>query len=101
MALPKFIITDKHYLRLGVVDRHYQLLLPGERCVGGGLYEFDYVSNRLLLSWLSTDYGEPRWDRIERLRVPMEYRGMQIVYELMRNWEKGFCVTSELEIEYV
>lgn len=101
MALPKFIITDKNCLRLGDVNRHYQLLLPGERCLGGGLYEFDYVSNRLLLSWLSTDYGTPRWERIDTLKVPMEYRGMRIVYEKMGNWEHGFCVTDELKIEYI
>ena len=53
MALPKFIITQDGYFRLGMVYQHKDLLLAGERCIGGGYYRFDYVSNRLILGIFS------------------------------------------------
>ncbi len=48
MNLPKFIITIDGYFRLGMVNQHKDLLKPGEQCIGGGYYTFDYVSNRIV-----------------------------------------------------
>lgn len=47
---------------MGIAVLHRDLLQPGEMCYGGGYYQFDYVSNRLLLTGESTDFGVPRWD---------------------------------------
>ena len=46
MKLPKFIITMEGFLRLGMVEMHKDLLKPDEQGIGGGYYQFDYVSNR-------------------------------------------------------
>ena len=48
MALPKFIITMDGYLHLGMVNQHKDLLKPGDSCLGGGYYVFDFVSNRII-----------------------------------------------------
>ena len=34
MNLPKFIITMDGYFRLGMVNQHKDLLLPGDQCIG-------------------------------------------------------------------
>ena len=47
MTLPKFIITMDGYFRLGMVNQHKHLLKPGDQCIGGGYYHFDFVSNRI------------------------------------------------------
>ena len=44
MNLPKFIITMDGYIRLGMGDQHKHLLKPGDQCIGGGYYTFDFVS---------------------------------------------------------
>ena len=49
MTLPKFIITMDGYFRLGMVNQHKHLLKPGDQCIVGWYYHFDFVSNRLLL----------------------------------------------------
>ena len=49
MKLPKFIITMDGVFRLGMVDQHKHLLKPGDQCIGGGYYTFDFVSNRIIL----------------------------------------------------
>ena len=49
MNLPKFIITMDGYFRLGMVNQHKDLLKPGDSCLGGGYYHFDYASNRIIL----------------------------------------------------
>ena len=49
MTLPKFIITMDGYFRLGMVNQHKDLLKPGDSCLGGGYYHFDYTSNRIVL----------------------------------------------------
>ena len=35
--------------RLGMVNQHRHLLKPGDQCIGGGYYRFDYISNRIIL----------------------------------------------------
>ena len=47
MTLPKFIITMDGVFRLGMVNQHKDLLKPGDQCIGGGYYHFDFVSNRM------------------------------------------------------
>ena len=49
MSLPKFIITMSGVFRLGMVNQHKDLLKPGDSCLGGGYYHFDYTSNRIIL----------------------------------------------------
>ena len=80
MALPKFIITMDGYLRLGMVNQHKDLLIGDDSCIGGGYYQFDWASNRLLLDRASYDFGRPRWHLLESLKVPASYRGLRIVY---------------------
>ena len=98
MALPKFIITQSGWLRLGMVNQHRDLLHRFDVCIGGGYYEFDYVGNRILLSRLSYDFGKPQWGRLQTLIVPTAYRGMSIIYRYDDGEE--FRVTDELSIEY-
>lgn len=100
MMLPKFIITTKGYFRLGMVNQHKHLLKPGEVCIGGGYYVFDFVSNRIILDRESYDFGRPRWHLLEVLRVPAAYRGFQIVYKYDDEFHDDFNVSSELRIEY-
>ena len=70
MNLPKFIITMDGYFRLGMVNQHKDLLKPGDSCIGGGYYVFDFVSNRIILDRESYDFGRPKWHLLEVLKVP-------------------------------
>lgn len=101
MEHPKFILTDTGRLRLGMVRLHRHLLHEGEYCLGGGYYEFDYVGNRLQLSGSSYDFGTPRWQKVDVLKVPAEYRGMEIIYTPGSSWEDKFVVSEALAIDYV
>lgn len=98
MSQPKFIITADGFLRLGMVNMHKDLLLPGDECIGGGYYQFDYVSNRLILDRKSYDYGKPKWHWLDILKVPSVYRGLQIVY--IYDDGEEFDISHELKIEY-
>ncbi|MBR6086515.1 MAG: hypothetical protein IKP84_01270 [Prevotella sp.] len=123
MALPKFIITMDGHLtssksltlghssrldgsrsiatfRLGMVNQHKDLLKPGEQCIGGGYYHFDYTTNRILLDRESYDFGRPRWHLLDTLRVPSVYRGLRLVYSYDDNFHDDFNVSEELNIEY-
>lgn len=98
MSQPKFIITADGFLRLGMVNMHKDLLLPGDECIGGGYYQFDYVSNRLILDRKSYDYGKPKWHLLDVLKVPSVYRGLQIVYIYDDGEELN--LSQHLKIEY-
>ena len=74
MKLPKFIITMDSVFRLGMVDQHKHLLKPGDQCIGGGYYTFDFV--------------------------PSTYRGLRIVYKYDDGFHDDFNVSEELKIEY-
>ncbi len=100
MKLPKFIITNEGYFRLGMVYQHKDLLQPGDLCIGGGYYTFDFVSNRILLDRSSYDFGPPRWHLLETLRVPSIYRGLRLVYVYDDRYHDDFNVSDELNIEY-
>ena len=80
MTLPKFIITIDGYFRLGMVNQHKHLLKPGDQCIGGGYYHFDFVSNRILLDRESYDFGRPKWHLL--------------------GFHDDFNVSEELNIEY-
>lgn len=99
MSQPKFIITADGFLRLGMVDMHKDLLLPGDYCIGGGYYQFDYVSNRLILDRRSYDYGKPKWHRLYTLKMPSVYQGLQIVYIYDDGEELN--LSNILKIEYL
>jgi len=100
MLLPKFIITMDGVFRLGMVNQHKDLLKPGDQCIGGGYYQFDFVSNRLLLDRESYDFGRPRWHLLETLKVPSTYRGLRIIYTYDDGSQEDFDVTKELKVEY-
>ena len=100
MSQPKFILTNKGELRLGMVNRHYELLKPGEQCYGGGYYEFDYLSNRLLLSGFSTDFGKPRWEKFRTISLSEGYKGLRILYHTWRDWERAENISQEWEVNY-
>ena len=98
MEHPKFIITNGGHLRLGMVTLHRDLLMAHEDCLGGGFYEFDYASGRMILSGKSFDYGPPRWSGVSVLLVPEAYRGMSIIYRDSRGDELN--LTTEMTINY-
>lgn len=98
MALPKFIITMDGYIRIGMVNQHRDLLQPGDSCLGGGYYHFDYVSNRILLDRSSYDFGTPRWHLLDVLKVPSVYRDLHLIYIFDDGRELD--ISKELPIEY-
>lgn len=100
MTQPKFIITLDSYLRLGMVNLHKDLLLPGDQCIGGGYYYFDYVSHVIILDRESYDYGPPRWHLLDMLKVPSAYRGMRIIYKYDDGYHDDFEVSEEFNIEF-
>lgn len=100
MALPKFIITMDGVFRLGMVNQHKDLLKPGDQCIGGGYYQFDFISNRLLLDRESYDFGRPRWHLLDTLKVPSTYRGLRIIYIYDDGSQEDFDVSEELKVEY-
>lgn len=100
MTQPKFILTLEGRLRLGMVSQHRDLLQPGEQCIGGGYYEFDYVGQRLLLDRCSYDFGSPRWHLVDTLLVPAAYRGLRIVYRYDDGFHDDYCVSDKLPIRY-
>lgn len=79
--MQKFIVTSDGKLKFGDVHLHKQLLAPGESCIGGGVYEWDYVGNRMLLSGKSYDFGRVQWSLVDTLELPDSVRGMEILYE--------------------
>ena len=98
MQHPKFIITSGGHLRLGMVTLHRDLLMPHEECLGGGFYEYDYASNRLILSGKSFDYGPPRWGKIDVLLVSEAYRDVPILYR--DTWGDEIDLTATFPIRY-
>ena len=100
MLLPKFIITKEGYFRLGMVNLHKDLLIGKDICLGGGYYQFDWTSNRLLLDRASYDFGPPRWHLLDTLKVPAAYRSLRIVYLYGKDVHDEFVVSDELKIEY-
>lgn len=100
MSLPKFIITIDGVLRLGMVNQHKDLLKPGDQCIGGGYYSFDFVSNRIILDRSSYDFGKPKWHLLDTLMVPSVYRGLRIVYISDDGYLGDLDVSEELKIEY-
>ena len=81
-------------------NQHKHLLKPGEQCIGGGYYHFDFVSNVIILDRESYDFGRPKWHLLEVLKVPSTYRGMRIVYKYDDGFHDDFNVSEELPIEY-
>ena len=100
MSQPKFIITTKGYFRLGMVHLHKDLLKPGDQCLGGGYYRFEFQPNRIVLEGASQDFGPPLWDVLQVLKMPSDYRGFQIVYRSYDSFIPEFNVSEELTIEY-
>lgn len=101
----KFIITRKGDFRLGDVRLHKDLLLPGDECYGGGFYEIDYATSRLLLEGESYDFGPPRWDWLEvemvTLKVPIAYRGYQIFCRDEEHIRDNSFLPIRLSVEYI
>lgn len=77
----KFIITSTDHFRFGFVNMHRDLLRPGEECLGGGMYEFDYINSRMLLYGKSYDYGRPKWSMLNELILPASLEGLTLDYE--------------------
>ena len=100
MTQPKFIITMDGYFRLGMVHMHSDLLKPGDQCIGGGYYQFDYASNRIILDRSSYDFGKPKWHLLDTLKVPSVYKGLKLVYKYDDNFHDDLNVGEEIKIEY-
>ncbi len=98
MIHPKFIITNQGCLRLGAVTLHRDLLMAHEQCWGGGFYEFDYVTNQLLLSGKSFDFGPPQWSKISVLQMPESLRGISVIYR--DRWGDEFNLNTRFTIKY-
>lgn len=100
MTLPKFIITMDGHFRLGMVNQHKDLLKPGDQCIGGGYYRFDFISNRIILDRESYDFGKPKWHLLDTLIVPSAYKMLCLVYEYDDGFHEDFNVSEELTIVY-
>ena len=100
MTLPKFIITMDGHFRLGMVNQHKDLLKPGDQCIGGGYYRFDFISNRIILDRESYDFGKPKWHLLDTLIVPSAYKMLNLVYEYDDGFHEDFNVSEELTIVY-
>lgn len=98
---PKFILTKDGTLRLGMVKRHLELLRAGEICIGGGYYEIDTLSHRLLLSGASSEYGEPSWEKVGSLKLSALYQGLEIIYTSWDRWKDEVTISSIMEIIYL
>lgn len=92
--MQKFIITHEGVFKYGNVRLHKDLLECKEMCIGGGFYEFDYVSNGLLLTGKSYDFGRPKWHYIDTLKLPLVFQGLTMLYE-------GEDVRNFVKVEYV
>ena len=68
------------HIRLGMVNQHKDLLNPGDQCIGGGYYRFDFISNRIILDRESYDFGKPKWHLLDTLKVPSTYKMLGLVY---------------------
>jgi hypothetical protein len=68
------------HIRLGMVNQHKDLLNPGDQCIGGGYYRFDFISNRIILDRESYDFGKPKWHLLDTLKVPSTYKMLRLVY---------------------
>lgn len=79
--MQKFIVTSEGRLKFGDVALHKHLLSPYETCVGGGVYEFEWLEMKMLLSGKSYDFGRVKWDYVDRLIIPASLRGVRILYE--------------------
>lgn len=77
----KFIITNTGHFRFGNVNLHRDLLRRGEDCLGGGFYEFNYASARMLLYGKSYDFGRPKWSLIDTLTIPDALSSLTITYD--------------------
>ena len=97
---PKFIVTGTGKLRLGMANRHCELLKPGEACSGGGFCEVDYINHRLMLSGASSEYGEPAWDDIDKITISAYYSGLEIVYTSWDSWREEFPVSERVKVVY-
>ena len=97
---PKFILTTNGTLRLGLVKRHTELIKPGERCIGGGFYELDHIGHRLLLNGASSEYGEPAWERIDKLILSPYYQGLEIIYTSWDKWKEPLNISETKEVAY-
>ena len=100
MSFPKFIITMDGVFRLGMVNQHKDLLKPGDQCIGGGYYRFDFVSNRIILDRESYDFGPPSWHLLDTLKVPSIFHGLRIIYRYDDDFHDDFNVSDELKVEY-
>lgn len=79
--MQKFIITAEGRFKYGDVRLHKHLLAPRDICLGGGFYEFDRLSARMVLTGASYDYGRPQWHYLTQLILPAELRGLTLTYE--------------------
>lgn len=77
----KFIITNTGQFRFGNVRLHRELLLPGEDCLGGGFYEFNYSNASMLLWGKSYDFGRPAFSLLPSLNMPASLSSLAIKYE--------------------
>ena len=88
------------HIRFGIVNQHKDLLNPGDQCIGGGYYRFDFISNRIILDRESYDFGKPKWHLLDTLKVPSTYKMLRLVYVYDDRFQKDFNVSEELKIEY-
>ena len=88
------------HIRLGMVNQHKDLLNPGDQCIGGGYYRFDFISNRIILDRESYDFGKPKWHLLDTLKVPSTYKMLRLVYVYDDGFHEDFNVSEELKIDY-
>ncbi|MDO4512052.1 MAG: hypothetical protein Q4B68_09590 [Bacteroidales bacterium] len=101
----KFVITSDGHLRLGDVRMHRDLLWPGDLCLGGGFYCFDYVAMQVVLDRASYDYGPPQWSKLAAagcsLKISREYEGFAFVYRHGHHEVEEIDLGEWLGIEWI
>ena len=92
-------LTLDGHLRIVSVQMHKDLLLPNDTCIGGGFWEIDPISMKLL-SGKSYDYGKPKWNFVTgKLYVPKDYEGLRIEYN-GDSFVDYVNVSEQFEISY-
>ena len=72
---------NKVYMRFANTDFHYMLVMNGERCLGGGMFNFDEEKNEMKLFGRSSDFGAPNFDEIkEKIHTDEDLEGMRIIF---------------------
>lgn len=98
----KFIIagdakTGEGYLRMGEVSQHVELRIGYEKVWGGGFWEIDHASRRVVLSGRSGDFGAPLFDYLKMM--DRQLREYAIVYQ--EDWNSNPVTIDTFGVDWI